>query len=436
MTDNIMPFDSLDSESKSIIKVIGVGGGGGNAVNHMYNEGIEGVTFALCNTDNQALARSSIATKLQLGPNVTRGLGAGSDPAKAKEAAEESIDEIRRLLNDGTEMVFITAGMGGGTGTGAAPVVARVAKEMGILTIGIVTLPFLFEGRYKILQALKGVEAIREHVDALMIINNERLRFIYPDFEFDNAFAKADDTLTVAARSIVEIITIWGPMNLDFADVKRTLEDGGVAIISTGLGEGENRVEKAIKNALHSPLLNDTDIVNAQRVLLNLTYNKQSKFLMEEIGAVHDFMRGLNRDVKVIWGYAYDESLGDSVKITLLASGFEVKNFTGEAVDKIVNEEEEAKRQAEDEEIGRSYGGLIEVEEKAKRHNVYYFTPETLDDENIIYGIEESPTYSRKRAELGKLASLSTAAEETPVVRQVATQQSAVSQQSDVITGF
>ncbi len=436
MTDNIMPFDSLDSESKSIIKVIGVGGGGGNAVNHMYNEGIEGVTFALCNTDNQALARSSIATKLQLGPNVTRGLGAGSDPAKAKEAAEESIDEIRRLLNDGTEMVFITAGMGGGTGTGAAPVVARVAKEMGILTIGIVTLPFLFEGRYKILQALKGVEAIREHVDALMIINNERLRFIYPDFEFDNAFAKADDTLTVAARSIVEIITIWGPMNLDFADVKRTLEDGGVAIISTGLGEGENRVEKAIKNALHSPLLNDTDIVNAQRVLLNLTYNKQSKFLMEEIGAVHDFMRGLNRDVKVIWGYAYDESLGDSVKITLLASGFEVKNFTGEAVDKIVNEEEEAKRQAEDEEIGRSYGGLIEVEEKAKRHNVYYFTPETLDDENIIYAIEESPTYSRKRVELGKLASLSTAAEETPVVRQVATQQSAVSQQSDVITGF
>ena len=436
MTDNIMPFDSLDSESKSIIKVIGVGGGGGNAVNHMYNEGIEGVTFALCNTDNQALARSSIATKLQLGPNVTRGLGAGSDPAKAKEAAEESIDEIRRLLNDGTEMVFITAGMGGGTGTGAAPVVARVAKEMGILTIGIVTLPFLFEGRYKILQALKGVEAIREHVDALMIINNERLRFIYPDFEFDNAFAKADDTLTVAARSIVEIITIWGPMNLDFADVKRTLEDGGVAIISTGLGEGENRVEKAIKNALHSPLLNDTDIVNAQRVLLNLTYNKQSKFLMEEIGAVHDFMRGLNRDVKVIWGYAYDESLGDSVKITLLASGFEVKNFTGEAVDKIVNEEEEAKRQAEDEEIGRSYGGLIEVEEKAKRHNVYYFTPETLDDENIIYAIEESPTYSRKRAELGKLAFLSTAAEETPVVRQVATQQSAVSQQSDVITGF
>lgn len=436
MTDNIMPFDSLDSESKSIIKVIGVGGGGGNAVNHMYNEGIEGVTFALCNTDNQALARSSIATKLQLGPNVTRGLGAGSDPAKAKEAAEESIDEIRRLLNDGTEMVFITAGMGGGTGTGAAPVVARVAKEMGILTIGIVTLPFLFEGRYKILQALKGVEAIREHVDALMIINNERLRFIYPDFEFDNAFAKADDTLTVAARSIVEIITIWGPMNLDFADVKRTLEDGGVAIISTGLGEGENRVEKAIKNALHSPLLNDTDIVNAQRVLLNLTYNKQSKFLMEEIGAVHDFMRGLNRDVKVIWGYAYDESLGDSVKITLLASGFEVKNFTGEAVDKIVNEEEEAKRQAEDEEIGRSYGGLIEVEEKAKRHNVYYFTPETLDDEDIIYAIEESPTYSRKRVELGKLASLSTAAEETPVVRQVATQQSAVSQQSDVITGF
>lgn len=432
--DNIMPFDLPTDESRSIIKVIGVGGGGGNAVNHMYNEGIEGVTFALCNTDNQALARSSIATRLQLGPNVTRGLGAGSDPAKARKAAEESIDEIRHLLDDGTEMVFITAGMGGGTGTGAAPVVARVAKEMGILTIGIVTLPFLFEGRSKILQALKGVEAIREHVDALMIINNERLRFIYPDIEFDNAFAKADDTLTIAARSIVEIITIWGPMNLDFADVKRTLENGGVAIISTGLGEGENRVEKAIKNALHSPLLNDTDIVNAQRVLLNLTYNKQSKFLMEEIGAVHDFMRGLNRDVQVIWGYAYDESLGDSVKITLLASGFEVKDFTGEKVDRMVSEEEEAKRQAEDEVIGRSYTGLIEGEEKARRHNVYIFTPDTLDDDNVIYAVEESPTYNRNRTKLGEITEKHADVEDTPLV--ASRQQTQELPDDEVITGF
>ena len=309
---------------------------------------------------------------------------------------------------------------------------------MGILTIGIVTLPFLFEGRYKILQALKGVEAIREHVDALMIINNERLRFIYPDWELDNAFAKADDTLTVAARSIVEIITIWGPMNLDFADVKRTLEDGGVAIISTGLGEGEGRVEKAIKNALHSPLLNDTDIVNAQRVLLNLTYNKQSKLLMEEIGAVHEFMRSLNRDVKVIWGYANDESLGDSVKITLLASGFEVKNFTGEAVDKILQEEDEAKRQAEDEQIENAYKGLPENENKAKRHNVYIFTPETLDDDGIIYAVEESPAYSRTRVELSKLAAQSgTAPDYSAAARPSAPQQQpAQPQQPDVITGF
>lgn len=432
--DNIMPFDSLTDESKSNIKVIGVGGGGGNAVNHMYNEGIEGVTFALCNTDNQALARSSIATRLQLGPNVTKGLGAGSDPAVAKAAAEESINEIRNLLNDGTDMVFITAGMGGGTGTGAAPVVARVAKDMGILTIGIVTLPFRFEGRYKILQALKGVEAIREHVDALMVINNERLRFIYSDLEFDNAFAKADDTLTVAARSIVEIITIWGPMNLDFADVKRTLENGGVAIISTGLGKGENRVATAIKNALHSPLLNDTDIVNAQRVLLNLTYNNQSRFLMEEISAINEFMRSLNRDVKVIWGYAYDESLGDSVKITLLASGFEVKNFMDENIDMIIKEEEEATRQAEDEKIENAYKGLPENENKLKRHNVYIFTPEALADDNVIYAVEESPTYNRNRVRLSEIAAKHVAADDGPVSTPM--QQPQTMPDDGIITGF
>lgn len=405
MTNDIMPFDSLSNESRSIIKVIGVGGGGGNAVNHMYKEGIEGVTFALCNTDNQALARSPIPVKLQLGPNITHGLGAGNCPPRAKEAAEESIEDIRKLLSDGTEMVFITAGMGGGTGTGAAPVVARVAREMGILTIGIVTIPFLFEGRDKIIQAIEGVEAIKQNVDALMIINNERLRSIYADLTFINAFTKADDTLSIAAKSIVEIITIEGTMNLDFADVSTTLKDGGVAIISTGLGEGDNRVEKAIKDALHSPLLNNTDIVNAQKVLINLSFGEEANFMMDEVNAIHDFMQSLNPNVKVIWGYAIDNSLGNSVKITLLASGFDVKNFTGEEVDGIIEKDREEAEQRKDEKIKDVYGDLVQDDKRPKKYHVYIFSADDLDDDNIIFNVEESPTYSRDKLTLKRISS-------------------------------
>ena len=397
MTNDMMPFDSLNNESTSIIKVIGVGGGGGNAVNHMFNEGIEGVTFALCNTDNQALRRSSIPTKLQLGPKTTNGLGAGNCPPRAREAAEESIEEIRNLLNDGTQMVFITAGMGGGTGTGAGPVVARVAKEMNILTIGIVTIPFLFEGRDKILQAIEGVENIKKNVDALMIINNERLRSIYADLTFQNAFTKADDTLSIAARSIVEIITIEGTMNLDFADVSTTLKEGGVAIISTGMGKGENRVGEAIKDALHSPLLNNTDIVNAQKVLINLSFSESANFMMDEVNAIHEFMQKLNPSVKVIWGYAIDNTLDQNVKITLLASGFEVKNFTGEEVDSILEKDREEQEREKTDKIKEVYGDLIQDDNRPKKHHVYIFTPEDLDDDNLISSVEESPTYSRDK---------------------------------------
>ena len=240
--DEIVQFD-FPTDSPKIIKVIGVGGGGGNAVNHMYREGIHDVTFVLCNTDNQALAESPVPVKLQLGRSITQGLGAGNRPERARDAAEESIDDIKEQLNDGTKMVFITAGMGGGTGTGAAPVIARIAKEMDILTVGIVTIPFIFEGEKKIIQALDGVERIAQHVDALLVINNERLREIYADLTFMNAFGKADDTLSIAAKSIAEIITMRGTVNLDFADVKTILKDGGVAIMSTGFGEGENPVE-------------------------------------------------------------------------------------------------------------------------------------------------------------------------------------------------
>ena len=247
MDTDILDFQ-IESRTDAIIKVIGVGGGGGNAVNHMFKEGIHDVSFALCNTDNQALLSSPVPVKIQLGEQTTGGLGAGNKPEVARRAAEESVDLIQDLLSDGTRMAFITAGMGGGTGTGAAPVVARIAKDMGILTVGIVTIPFVFEGQRKIVQALKGVEQIAANVDALLVINNERLRDIYHDLTMLNAFARADDTLATAAKSIAEIITIHGHVNLDFADVETTLKDGGVAIMSRGIGSGKDRVDRAIED--------------------------------------------------------------------------------------------------------------------------------------------------------------------------------------------
>ena len=277
--EDIVQFD-FPTDSPKIIKVIGVGGGGGNAVNHMYREGIHDVTFVLCNTDNQALKDSPVPVKLQLGKE---GLGAGNRPARARKAAEESIEDIKNMLNDGTKMVFITAGMGGGTGTGAAPIIAQTAKEMDILTIGIVTIPFRWEGDKKIDQALDGVEEISKHVDALLVINNEKLSEIYSELSVDDAFDKADDTLSVAAKSIAEIITLHGKVNLDFNDVKTVLKDGGVAIMSTGYGEGDNRVSEAIKNAQHSPLLNNNDIFNSKKVLLNISYSAQYKLMMREM---------------------------------------------------------------------------------------------------------------------------------------------------------
>ena len=290
--EDIVQFD-FPTDSPKIIKVIGVGGGGGNAVNHMYREGIHDVTFVLCNTDNQALKDSPVPVKLQLGKE---GLGAGNRPARARKAAEESIEDIKNMLNDGTKMVFITAGMGGGTGTGAAPIIAQTAKEMDILTIGIVTIPFRWEGDKKIDQALDGVEEISKHVDALLVINNEKLSEIYSELSVDDAFDKADDTLSVAAKSIAEIITLHGKVNLDFNDVKTVLKDGGVAIMSTGYGEGDNRVSEAIKNAQHSPLLNNNDIFNSKKVLLNISYSAQYKLMMSEMDEVKEFMNRFSRD--------------------------------------------------------------------------------------------------------------------------------------------
>ena len=409
--DEIVQFD-FPTDSPKIIKVIGVGGGGGNAVNHMYREGIHDVTFVLCNTDNQALAESPVPVKLQLGRSITQGLGAGNRPERARDAAEESIEDIRNQLNDGTKMVFITAGMGGGTGTGAAPVIARIAKEMDILTVGIVTIPFIFEGEKKIIQALDGVERIAQHVDALLVINNERLREIYADLTFMNAFGKADDTLSIAAKSIAEIITMRGTVNLDFADVKTILKDGGVAIMSTGFGEGENRVTKAIDDALHSPLLNNNDIFNAKKVMLNVSFCPSSELMMEEMNEIHEFMSKFREGVEVIWGVAMDNSLDTKVKITVLATGFGVEDVPGmdDLHEKRSQEEEERQLQLEEEKekerIRKAYGESasgIGTRNLRKRRHIYLFNAEDLDNDDIIAMVEDSPTYLRDKTTLGKI---------------------------------
>jgi len=410
--DEIVQFD-FPTDSPKIIKVIGVGGGGGNAVNHMYREGIHDVTFVLCNTDNQALAESPVPVKLQLGRSITQGLGAGNRPERARDAAEESIDDIKEQLNDGTKMVFITAGMGGGTGTGAAPVIARIAKEMDILTVGIVTIPFIFEGEKKIIQALDGVERIAQHVDALLVINNERLREIYADLTFMNAFGKADDTLSIAAKSIAEIITMRGTVNLDFADVKTILKDGGVAIMSTGFGEGENRVTKAIDDALHSPLLNNNDIFNAKKVMLNVSFCPTSELMMEEMNEIHGFMSKFREGVEVIWGVAVDNSLDTKVKITVLATGFGVEDVPGMDTLHEARSQEEEERQLQLEEekeknkerIRKAYGESAGIGKKSlrSRRHIYIFNTEDLDNDDIIAMIEESPTYTRDKTKLLKI---------------------------------
>ena len=410
--DEIVQFD-FPTDSPKIIKVIGVGGGGGNAVNHMYREGIHDVTFVLCNTDNQALAESPVPVKLQLGRSITQGLGAGNRPERARDAAEESIDDIKEQLNDGTKMVFITAGMGGGTGTGAAPVIARIAKEMDILTVGIVTIPFIFEGEKKIIQALDGVERIAQHVDALLVINNERLREIYADLTFMNAFGKADDTLSIAAKSIAEIITMRGTVNLDFADVKTILKDGGVAIMSTGFGEGENRVTKAIDDALHSPLLNNNDIFNAKKVMLNVSFCPTSELMMEEMNEIHEFMSKFREGVEVIWGVAVDNSLDTKVKITVLATGFGVEDVPGMDTLHEARSQEEEERQLQLEEekeknkerIRKAYGESAGIGKKSlrSRRHIYIFNTEDLVNDDIIAMIEESPTYTRDKTKLLKI---------------------------------
>ncbi len=324
----MMKFD-LPKDQSSIIKVIGVGGGGSNAVNHMYKLGIKGVDFIVCNTDVQDLDKSPVPNKIQLGPSLTNGRGAGAIPEVGKNAAIENIDEIKEILSKGTKMVFVTAGMGGGTGTGAAPVIAKIAREMDILTVGIVTVPFSFEGKRRREAAEKGMESMRESVDTLLVINNDRLREMYGNLSLTNAFAHADDILSVAAKGITEVIESTGLVNVDFNDVNTVMKNSGVAIMGSAAAEGEDRAIKAVEQALSSPLLNDNDISGANYVLLNITYGTK-EVLMDEISDITDYIQDeAGSTADVIWGHGVDDSLGENLSVTLIATGFNTSPDTG-----------------------------------------------------------------------------------------------------------
>ena len=321
---------NIEDKSNNIIKVIGVGGGGSNAVRHMYKEGVENVSFVVCNTDSQALAHTDVPLRLQLG---TEGLGVGGDPEKGHQAAEYSIDDIKSLFNDGTQMVFITAGMGGGTGTGAAPVIAKVAKDMGILTVGVVTLPFRFEKRKRIEKALQGMTELKKCVDSLLVINNERLIDTYSDgmITIDEAFAKADDILATATKTIAEIITKKGTVNRDFCDVKSVMQDAGSAVVSIGKASGENRIYKAMANALTSPLLDNVDKRRAKRLLYIIYSSKSKPVVISETAEVNDFMDELDDNLEVFWGLYEDDSLEDEVKVAIIATGFDTESVSVQA---------------------------------------------------------------------------------------------------------
>jgi len=425
---------TFPQEETSIIKVIGVGGGGCNAVNNMFSKGIHDVSFIVCNTDVKALNDSIVPSKLQLGKD---GLGAGNNPAAGRQAAEESAEDIRAMLSDGTKMVFITAGMGGGTGTGAAPVIAKMAKEKDILTVGIVTIPFRWEGIKKIDQALDGVEEMSKNVDALLVINNERLREIYPELTVLDAFSKADETLCNAARSIAEIITMHGISNLDFKDVKTVLLNGGVAIMSTGYGSGDLRISKAIEDALHSPLLNNNDIYNSKKLLLHIAFSGDESqgspsLMMEEMNEIHDFMNKMQTAdiIETKWGLSVDQSLGDKVKVTILATGFGVGDINSADMTNRLNKRNEEERQREAERTEK------EIERQIRRDSIYaaadkgstirklvfsyIFKDKDLDNDDIISMVESIPTYKRKREDLRNIDERSnTNAASTPMAGSV-----------------
>ncbi|MCF0236704.1 MAG: cell division protein FtsZ [Bacteroidaceae bacterium] len=401
------------ANSASIIKVIGVGGGGGNAVANMYREQIQGVRFLVANTDAKALEDSPVPEKLQIGP----GLGAGGRPEMGQALAEQHLQDIKDGLGDETKMVFVTAGMGGGTGTGAGPIIAREAMEKGILTIGIVTIPFAFEMKRQIDKALDGVERMAEHVDALLVVNNERLRQVHSDLSVLNAFRKADETLTKAVRSIVEIINMRGTMNLDFNDVDTCLRGGGVAVMSTGYGDGNNRVEKAINDALNSPLLNDKEVQHSRKLCIAFFFPPDSSphtLKIEEMNQIEEFMKGFNVNVETKWGYAEDEALTDEVKVTILASGFKLDSHENELKAELPLTPEQLERERQrDERRDKAYGN---TQKRVRYNRIYIFEPEDLDNDELIANVDAIPVYKRTDNDLRNLRNISSQATPLEVI--------------------
>ena len=426
----------IDDATSAIIKVIGVGGGGDNAVNYMYRQNIPNVNFVVCNTDEQALRMSPVPNQLILGWEVTHGRGAGNDPCTGRMCAESSTEDIRALFDKNTEMVFITAGMGGGTGTGAAPVVAKIAKEQNKLTIGIVTIPFMFEGRKKIMKAIEGAREMQKHVDALLVINNENLIEIYPDLNFFNAFEKADDTLANAARSISEIISEECYINVDFEDVKATLRNSRTAIIATAYGDGEHRITSAIRNALHSPLMKKHDVNTSQRLLLKFSCNRNSDnpITAQEMTEIYAFTSQLPDTIDVKWGIADNPELGDKLKVTILASGFDLTLIEGQNGDERKNQEtvvlfgngkedlaEKAEREKEmDRQIAEIYGmeKLKQQIRDTNRAKYAVLEPSQFDNHEVVALLERIPTFGRDPLLLDELKKLSDKREQKNITQQ------------------
>lgn len=393
------------------IMAMGVGGGGCNAVEYMHRQGVRGVDFVVLNTDRQALEPLSVSTKVLLGPQLCGGLGAGGKPEVGEQAALESVPEIEKLLTPNVKMVFVTAGMGGGTGTGGAPVVASVAKKKGILTVGIVTIPFFFEGMTKITSAIDGAARLQENVDAMLVINNDKLGSIYPDLDWDVAFSKADDILTTASRTISDMVTNLAKVNIDMRDVDTCLRDGRTALISVGYGEGQRgeRMSQAIRNALHSPLLCDTDIMSAKELLFAfyISHDIEPSFTVNEASEANQLVAEINKHVHIKFGWGYDDTLGNKIKFTILASGFDVSVDSGGSTIKIIpGREQEKHKEADsgiDNRIAQMYG-KDKVEDFTRRQetqNYYVLTPEQLDDDASIEMVERSPAFRRDKRRTG-----------------------------------
>ncbi|MFC2129623.1 cell division protein FtsZ [Bacteroidota bacterium] len=385
--DDIMNFD-LTPERSSIIKVIGVGGGGSNAVNHMFRKGIKDVNFVVCNTDAQALNNSPVSVKIQLGDSLTEGRGAGSKPDIGMQAAMESIDSIKEVLESNTSMIFITAGMGGGTGTGAAPVIAKTAKEMGILTVGIVTIPFGFEGPERINHAIRGINELKDHVDSLLVINNEKLREVYGNLKISEAFEKADDVLATAAKGIAEIITVHGYINVDFADVQTVMVDSDVAILGSARAGGDDRALKAIEAALVSPLLNNNDIAGARSVLLNIT-SGNVEITMDEISEITDYViNSSSKETSLIWGMGHDDSLEDEICVTIVATGFKMNSIPELYVGK-TNVEKVPLRDSKRSNATVSF----DIEQPTQKTLEFYGKGDSEEEAYVLYDkTEENPT--------------------------------------------